>query len=283
MSALEQLVQLLARLVADGEITEKQAAAVLAYWQDRDEAELRAVLPLPVEEGAGDFAAWKQLAPLLLERIAPYQERQRRLDAAQDRHAGTVTALAAALEAGRITVAEWQRRVRAANAQLFADALALSGAAHVAAWQRRMREIEREQAAYLQRFADGVSVRRLAAPVEDEDEKKPILLVLSAWALGYLSHRSALYSGAGRGLYYAASESAEAGGSRGAALGSYGWVVRYEAMDDAMTCTPCGSAEGYYLPGRGPMPGDVCLGGGACRCVRVPVFDEALYRQLGGT
>ena len=283
MSALEQLVQLLARLVADGEITEKQAAAVLAYWQDRDEAELRAVLPLPVEEGAGDFAAWEQLSPLLLERAAPYQERQRRLDAAQDRHAGTVTALAAALEAGRMGVAEWQRQVRQANAQLLADALVLAGVAQIATWQRRMREIEREQAAYLQGFADGVSVRRLAAPVEDDDEKKPLLLLLGTWAFGYLAHRAAMYSGAGRGLYYGASESAVAGRVGGAALGGYGWLVRYETRDDDRTCSPCSGAQGYYLPGTGPMPGDVCLGGGMCRCVRVPVFDEALYRQLGGT
>ena len=84
-----------------------------------------------------------------------------------------------------------------------------------------------------------------------------------------------MYSGGGRALFFEAWETS--------AGYEAGWVVRYEAVDDSATCSPCRLAEGYYLPGDGPYPGEVCLGGGACRCARWPVFDETLYRQLGGT
>lgn len=273
MTPLEQLIALLARLIADGEITEAQAAVILAYWAGQQDAALARVLSLPVAVGVGEDDDAPPLVPWLIARTTPVRERVRLLGKAQDIHAANVAQLARDLEAGRITVAEWQRGVRAANAQLLADALVLAGAGNISTWRRKMQEIEREQAAYLQRFADEVSVRHLAQPVPaSEGGNLPAALAL--WTAAYLARRAAMYSGAGRGLYYGA---AEAGG-----VGGYGWVVEYRARDDDRTCSPCSDAQGFYLPGQGPLPGDVCLGGGFCRCERVPVFDEAMYRRLGG-
>jgi len=61
-------------------------------------------------------------------------------------------------------------------------------------------------------------------------------------------------------------------------------VVDYVAVDDAATCTPCQGAEagGPYLPGQGPMPGSVCLGGGHCRCQRVQRTAPQVAGQLRG-
>jgi hypothetical protein len=274
--ALEELVQLLARLVADGEISEAQAAAILGYWQDRPQAELRAVLPLALAQGVGplvdDDAAplWPPVLPARAT-AASAAARRRLLDRAQDEHAAKMAWLCADLEAGRITVSEWQTAARRANAALLDFAVRLGGGPDTAALRQRVADIEREQAAYLQRFADGVSVRRLAAPVAQDDDDKPLLV---PWALAYLARRLASYSGAGRGAFFVGLEG-------GAEMGP-GWVVHYEARDDERTCSACRGAEGYYLPGQGPMPGDVCFGGGACRCVRVAVYDPARYAQLIG-
>ena len=155
--ALEQLVQLLARLVADGDITEVQAGRILAYWQDRPQAELAAVLPLALAQGVGPLQADDDAAPwlpfLLLSRSATRAERVRLLNVAQDAHAAEMVRLVGELEARRLTVAEWQAAARRVNAQLLQRARLLGGDTPLQA-QAALAEIERTQAAYLQRFAD---------------------------------------------------------------------------------------------------------------------------------
>lgn len=277
MQAFDQLIDLLTRLIADGELTEKQAAAILEYWRDRPTAELLAVLPLVLEVGVGalveddDDPPW--LPPLLL-LGAGSAERTRRMDRLQDDHADEMARLVTELEAARMTVSQWQAAARKANATLLDAAVTLSGGRMTAALQQRMIEIEHEQAAYLQRFADELSLRKLAAPMP-EDGRRKALLLLMAWSAAYLANRAASYSGAGRGLFFAGLES-------GGAESGPGWVIHYQINHDERLCSGCADAEGYYLPGQGPMPGDVCLGGGFCRCERVPMFDEAMYRRLGG-
>ena len=61
-------------------------------------------------------------------------------------------------------------------------------------------------------------------------------------------------------------------------------VVDYIALDDGATCGPCAEAQnrGPYLPGQGPFPGAVCLGGGHCRCRRDTRRDAALAAELRG-
>lgn len=276
---LDLLIELLARLVADGDLTEVQAASIVAYWQDRADAELAHLLSLPVAAGVGEREQDEDAAllPLLLAgvRAAPGDTLDARIRAAnriQDNHAAEAQRLADELMAGKITVAEWQGRTRAANAAAI-DAMAQLGSTRMTMQlQRRIDEIEREQAAFLQRFADEVSARRITDAMPQE-QRDALGLLLATWTAAYIGRRAASYSGAARRVFFLAAEGD---------IGGQGWIIRYEAHDDDRTCSACLQAQGYYLPGDGPMPGEVCYGGGACRCERVPVYDLALWQQLAG-
>lgn len=126
----------------------------------------------------------------------------------------------------------------------------------------RLNEIIRTQEAFLYRFAGETAARAgVGEPFSD----------------AYLYNRSRQYGGEGWSSWFEANE-AEGYGSDG------GWVVDYIARDDGSTCTPCHDAgrNGPYLPGQGPMPGSVCLGGGACRCERVPRFAPVEWAGLVG-
>jgi len=284
VTPLEQLAELLARLVGDKTITEEQAKAIIAYWRDRPADELAALLPLMLAEGVGprqeddDLPPWLPVA-LLAERLLPRANRRRMIDDLQDRHAEQMAWLAVDLEAGRITVAEWQRQARAVNAKLLAFAARLGGGGTVQ-MQQYVARVEQEQAAYLQRFADQLAARKLAeAMPDDDDTRKALLAALLTMGAGYIARRAASYSGAARGVFFRSLESGATGpmgGSRD------GWVVAYCVNHDERLCSACLDAEGYYLPGDGPYPGEVCYGGGACRCERMSVYDPVVYAQLTG-
>lgn len=87
----------------------------------------------------------------------------------------------------------------------------------------------------------------------------------------YLANRGTQYRGSAYAAWFIGNESVGQGD---------GWVSEYVARDDNRTCSPCASVQGFYLPGTGPYPGDVCLGGGACRCERRLVYNLEAYRQL---
>lgn len=87
----------------------------------------------------------------------------------------------------------------------------------------------------------------------------------------YLANRGTQYRGSAYAAWFEGNESVSQGD---------GWVSEYRARDDNRTCTPCAGAQGFYLPGTGPYPGDVCLGGGACRCNRVMAYNLEAWRQL---
>lgn len=278
---LDQLLQLLERLLADGDITEAQAEAIYRYWQAQPPGELARILPLALSAGVGplrDQERDKYTALLLAYAAADgVTTRRARIAAAnrvQDAHAEQSAQLVRDFEARRVSLAEWQSRQRLLNASALAALSTLGSLRGTAALQRRIAEIERQQAAYLQRFADQLSAGRLAAAVEDDD-RRGVLALWAAWGAAYLARRAASYSGVGRGVFFAALEGS------GAEAGP-GWVIRYEARDDDRTCSRCADAQGYYLPGDGPMPGEICYGGGACRCERIAVYDPAMYAQLTG-
>lgn len=286
------LIDLLARLVADGALTEAQAAGILRQWREIDGLDL--LLPLPVAEGVAteerdreafvialavsqdnymrllgvqdEAEAWRKLR-----RLGP-RSRIASANRVQDIHAAEVRRLTEALLAGRIGVAEWQRQVRRQNVLAFDVLLALGASGPAPGLSGRLEETEREQAAYLQRFADGVAGNWLAALLPAA-LATTLGLVAQRWTEDYIAQRAASYSGAGRRLFFEAWETG--GGGPGD-----GWVVQYVAQDDERTCSPCREAEGFYLPGDGPYPGEVCLGGGHCRCERWPIYSPGLYAQL---
>lgn len=79
-------------------------------------------------------------------------------------------------------------------------------------------------------------------------------------------------------FYRAAMRPASLGGELGP-----GWVLDYIPLDDGGACFPCIHAgrDGPYLPSLPhPMPGEICLGRGSCRCKLQPRFSPADYDRL---
>lgn len=118
-----------------------------------------------------------------------------------------------------------------------------------------------EQMAFLARFADRIALDDMLGDPMSEAE---------------IGARSVLYGKAG---ITAGAVFDEMTANRGT-----GWVYYYISRDDFSTCSPCLAAEeaGPYLEGQGPYPGDVCLGGGYCRCVRQAVYDVGIALELEG-
>jgi hypothetical protein len=73
-----------------------------------------------------------------------------------------------------------------------------------------------------------------------------------------IAARSELYAGAGRTAYFGGLVAESDAGS----------IVDFISRDDGGTCAACLDADhgGPYLPQAAPLPGDVCLSGGRCRC-----------------
>jgi hypothetical protein len=282
MNAYNRLIDLLAQLTADGEITEEQAAGILLNWQTL--TGLETILPLPMAEGIreeeidddmilailiavlGARARGARRPADIYARLAP-QYRRPVIDMIQDYHATQAGDLAEDLAAGRLSIEDWQRRVRTLNQSVTRAMAELGAGRDLRGMRDRLTAIQRTQAAYLQRFAEQIAARRLIAA-------NPQLFPTGAAGLtvNQIAARVRLYTGAGRALFFEGAEQDRQGDA--------GWVIRYEARDDPDTCSPCSAAEGYYLPGEGPYPGDVCLGAGNCRCVRFAVFAPDVYARL---
>ena len=284
------LADTLARLVSDGELTEEQAITIYQLTVD-DGRLLDNVLPLPPYEGISQPAAaddWPDAIWLILAvaigmapgrsavaqviDFAPQSVRQDAADMLQEWHADSATKLARDLSMGRISVAEFQRRMRALNDQHNATHAALGAGTRHRAMSAYLAEQATLQAAYLQRFADRVAGGLLAA--------RAGIAGLSPLSLGQLTERAALYGGIGRAIFFRAFEQhrqVDGEGNRA------GWVIYYQSRDDSNTCSNCLEAQGYYLPGQGPYPGQVCLGRHHCRCRRVVMYDPAIYASLTGT
>jgi hypothetical protein len=282
MSEYDRLIELLAQLTADGEITEEQAAGILLNWQTLTGIET--ILPLPMAEGIreeeidddlilailiavlGARARGARTPAAIYARLAP-QYRRPVIDMIQDYHATQAEDLAERLAANRLSVEQWQRAVRTLNQSVTRTMAELGAGRALRGMRDRLTTIQRTQAAYLQRFAEQIAARRLIAA-------NPQLFPNGAAGLtvNQIAARVRLYTGAGRALFFEGAEQER--------QGEAGWVIRYEARDDSETCSPCSAAEGYYLPGAGPYPGDVCLGAGNCRCVRFAVYAPDIYARL---
>lgn len=290
MDAYDRLLETLAALWTDGEITAEQATGILLNW--REIAGLETMIPLPAaagiieeddDDGAavlailiavlGARAAYARRPADVYRRLAP-RYRQPVIGMIQDYHAEQAAKLADDLAAGRITLSQWQAVARRLNQTTIRTMAELGANGPLDNYAAAIRTIQLEQAAYLQRFTEQIAGARLAAA-------HPDLFPDGARSMTFeqIAARHAMYTGAGRALYFALAEESESGEAGGA-----GWVVLYHARDDDRTCSPCHQAEqgSPYLPGTGPMPGDVCLGGGACRCSREMIYDPAAYARLTG-
>ena len=251
----DEFLAFLARSVADNLLTEADAVDLLRQF-DAGTLEMGAGLPLtPAQTNAGD-AASAALAALAALGLSGDRARE----ALRDQYEIEVEMYAGRLAAGEMTLAEWQAAMSlAVRTHLYAQALA-GGDRALTPEERAALEAEAAlQMAYLSRFADGMAVA---------------LLLGAVLTAGYIVNRAVQYAGTGWSWWFRTSERE----------GQRGVVVDYVARDDDRTCGPCLEAEdgGPYLPGTGPMPGQVCRGRGRCRCVRVERVDLAAWRRLVG-
>jgi hypothetical protein len=183
----------------------------------------------------------------------------------QDRFEQHNRRLTGLLFAGGLTLALWRSSTWAGIRRLILMQAALGAAGKTPPTDRVKVVLERE-AGYFEQFGTAAFAGHVA---EQSGEK---LKRSAPRSVVQVEQRANLYEGMARGLFYELYEER--------AVSGHGWVVRYEARDDVNTCKPCRKAAGYYLSGRGPMPGSVCSGQGKCRCKRRPVFDVAIYERL---
>lgn len=295
----EAFVQFLARCVADGILSEGDAADLILRY-DMGELGDGWELPVAPEDNQGvDGAALAGALLGLLAYLATQRVRTQDMTPAQITLSGTIDlgggvapvrilrnlgnvdrlitglqtgyegqarGLATALAEGRISVAQWQLGMEGAIQSHIVQQMAAGGGSTVLT-PRQWADVERimaEQNAYLGRFSDTIALRRgMGAPLSE----------------AYIANRAESYGGIGRGLGYS-----EAEGAMLADGTLNGYVCDYISRDDSATCVNCLQAqrEGPYLPGAGPYPGQICLGRNRCRCRREYRYDPDAYRRLGG-
>lgn len=274
MARREDVIALLARSVRDKLITMEQARAILATFDAGRDVSLP-LAPVEAIRPGRDIAIAVALAALsvrgvpAVELIAsgpatatlPARSLFAELrDTARTRFHATATNLADDLSNGKITVAEWQARMSDEIDGLLTRMTYLGrGDSLIPAAERAALDatLAREQA-FLSRFADQIATREaLGTPM----------------SFAQIAARSQQYSGSAYGQWFAAKERRDSDPNA---------VVFYRARDDGSTCSPCLDAQdgSPYLPGDGPMPGQICLGGGHCRCIRETIIDAAAYRRL---
>lgn len=270
----DDFIDLLARLVADGELTEDEAATLLAQF---DAGVLPATwqLPLPVADAIKQHDSKAEEAALLLLLLLLARRGRNELTRLPQRSAISVAnsvqaqfeqdveELARQFSAGRLTLPAWQTQMldqidQHVTAQMF---LANGRNQLTQPQTQRLNQIMATQGAFLLRFADQLALRAGTG---------------NPATMEYIANRAAQYGGVGREEFFRSSEeSADQG---------HGWVYDYLSRDDKFTCSNCLDAQyaGPYLQGQGPYPGQVCKGRGYCRCRRVARYDPVVYERLGG-
>ena len=121
--------------------------------------------------------------------------------------------------------------------------------------EKRMRErLER-----MQKFMDKVSANRIKrTPLSSKS----------------IANQARLYSEQGRAEFFRFAGVADA---------SSNTVEKWLSKGDVSTCPKCSPLNGkYFLPGKGPMPAEVCKGKGRCRCRRVQEENARIANQLRG-
>ena len=263
------LLQFLVRCVRDSILTERQAAELLQAF---DEGTLDPA-DLPTQQEDSD------LAPVILSATAALVAIIRRLgypvseirliipDVVQTglkealRADFTARSRAIALQLERTgNVAAWQRSMgNLIKRNVVENAIAGAGRALTPSEIAALRPMIQEQMAFLGRFADKIALGKVTG--------KPM-------STGAIAARAETYGRMGLAVE---SFFKEASGDFG-----FGWVAEYIAVDDGGTCGPCHAAQGDYLSGEGPHPGELCFGGMRCRCHREMRYDPASYTRLTG-
>lgn len=262
----DEFLAWLVRLVADGVITEDEAATMLAEF-DRGEREWDAPLPLPLAIGgydnSNDDAALALLLMVLGKRlhfpsVTASHANLHLINGVQGAFEREAYRLAAELTSGRLTLSQWQSAMLRNLHAGYGATLALSARSRGVGGVSTHGAVLTTQSAYLSRFAD--------------------VLALQTPSTAAIGSRSALYGNSLRSLYYTEQEKEFA--SSGAMAD--GWVVIWRSQDDRHTCPLCiDRDETVYLPGTAhPVPGQPGLCFGRCRCWLEYVYDPARWRAL---
>ena len=283
MSNRDAFLALLIRLIEDGAITEAQAEAMLEQYDAGEIPQLDWPRPpAPEEQGIDDRIV---LAALLFLGIAlgirsadqavatTLPAQARRLgrtgqivlaDALQAEYDRNVRTLARQLTSGEISLPTWRSRMGdTVRRHLIAQSAAGRGRLTVEELTR-LQQLSREEIAYLSRFADTLAHAQAMG---------------NPWGLDRTVRRAQSYAGTARGEFWRGLEAADIDEDPDDMAG---WVADYESRDDPRTCGPCLEAEmgSPYAVGEGPFPGQVCLGGDLCRCVRTLRYAPDAYAAL---
>lgn len=243
------LIDLLARSVQDGTISEDDARQIAAGVLNGSIPST--ALPLPPEEGVRALSEDDLLLAAALYASLGHPE-----------ITSWYESEVAALSRRTAALARWQAdMVRVSHTHLAAQHMAGAHSESITPDSRiRLDTMARTESAYLSRFADTIAVKVLTGTPMSEPQ---------------IAARATTYGSDGYGEYFHAAETE--GDPRG-----LGWIVDYLSQDDGSTCSECLAAEhgGPYLPGTGKFPAVVCRGRFRCRCRRVYRFDRADYERL---
>lgn len=267
MDRTVEFQQLLERAVLDGVITQRQADDLFRRFLN---GEIDPVdIPLPPEQMGGaisdkDIAFTLALIALLDISLSSVRlnEEHKIVDALQRWWQDKAWDLATGYRRGNLTLEEFQRESARLLRQLYLAAAYTAQDVEELPPEllRRIQDMIRLEEAYLSRFADAIAINQIVGQEPTAD---------------YLGIRLGLYGAGARSIFYQIVESQRL-------LDAFGWVAQYIPLDDPNTCGPCSEAAGFYLPGSGPYPGDVCLGRGLCRCRRVLQYRPDIYAELTG-
>lgn len=253
-----EFIAYLARAAADPDInlSEDEAHRLL---RDFDAGRLdMASLPLPLDQAIQptDDHTWEVAAGLVGVYLARRAMRVRGRNRLRQSFISTARTLAEAVATSG-DVAVWQVSMRDLSRTHIAAQAMLGAGTNIRSQVGPLIDVEaRRQGAYLSRFADAVTAAELTG--------KPM-------GVAHVGSRAAGYAGAPWSWFFKGQESV---------LGEdvlYAYITR----DDDGVCDACQEAErGSPYPAlSGPMPGDVCFGGGRCRCERVPVEGSRRRRR----
>lgn len=234
-------------------ITPEEAAQLLDRFQRGDFAEEDLPLALSnVQRVNRDDEALIALLLLLLSQSSTQSAKVKLRNANRKRDVAALTSLASGIGSIQSFQQDFSSQVQRSILRQWI------GGARQGDWPSTIDEMINEQLAYVERFAADIHFR--------QQVERPL-------SLAEIVNRAAMYAGAAWAASYMGNEYGD---------NRYGWVYEYQPIDDNKTCRQCSDAKGYYLPGQGPMPGQICLGGWRCRCRRVEVYSPEIYDRLRG-
>ena len=254
---IHEYEQLLADLIERKVITLDEGAVLLQRFLRGDFEEDGLPLPLAQAQQKDDDSELLLLFLAFLPRTntrITLNNRRNKRNAVRSRSEERMIALAMGLAEGTISVQEWHIEMR----QLVGGSITaqwIIGNGRFNAAPNMDNEIV-TQYQYLYRYATELHALGELGRQRSED---------------YIAHRSLGYLGTAWAAWFMGNESVGGGD---------GYISEYRARDDRFTCQPCFSARGFYALNSGPWPGQLCLGGGACRCERVVIYAPEIARQF---